>query len=91
MDLAMPKVTQASSLSSKFKAEQENKIDIPAQRTVRFSVGMCCGCGCGNYYFERVVDFNSPMKDGDHLDSGDLLDSDTQISKLNYQTHVGTN
>lgn len=43
--------------------------NTPLTRKVILVTESCCGCGCSDVRIKRVVPYDSPLKDGDRVDS----------------------
>jgi hypothetical protein len=39
----------------------------PQTRKVRLIYQSCCGCGCSDETILRIVDYDSPLQDGDRI------------------------
>lgn len=59
-------------LKKKFEQIKETK----TTRVVDLVMRSCCGCGCHDVTVRRVVDFNSPLKNGDRISSSEVLRTD---------------
>jgi len=57
----------------------ENIKKTETHRRIRLYFRSCCGCGCYDVQLERIVPFDSPLQDGDHIPSSQVLESDKLI------------
>lgn len=57
-------------------AAKANESVQPKTRVVRLKSKSCCGCGCIDVTVVRVVDYDSPLKDGDYIRSNQWLSTD---------------
>lgn len=71
---------KSTSLKEAFEKEKANvikKTPISHKRTVILRYKSCCGCGCDWINIERVVDYDSPLKDGDNINN--VMKGDKQV------------
>jgi len=50
------------------------------ERVVTLVMEDCCGCGCWDVKVERVVNADSPLKDGDRIEKNSTLEGDNVIN-----------
>jgi hypothetical protein len=70
------KVTEQKGSKSNLRKAFEEVKNKKATRVVQLLYKTCCGCGCYDVYIRRVVDFDSPLQNGDR--AKELLSTDTR-------------
>lgn len=61
------KGTSLEDLRSNFEKEKAKTVNKPKDRKVTLIYKSCCGCGCSDVRLERVVPYDSPLKNGDRV------------------------
>lgn len=65
--LKKKKAKESAANLSKLKGEFEQIQSTPLTRTVILKADCWCGFGCNEARVERVVPYDSPLKDGDSI------------------------
>lgn len=74
IQLTRERQDSASQQNAELLKEFEKLKQAPTTRKVKLIYKAICGCGEGDYEIEREVPFDSPLKNGDRVDT--LLDID---------------
>ena len=65
-----PSKEKEQAIAKKFEEVKNTPVqqDKPSTRVVRLMYKSCCGCGCTEYWYERTVAVDSPLRDGSRID-----------------------